>query len=62
MEKQERRVLELDKYEHGVLVNALNGMRNDLIEEDRPTDIVDEVLLKTIDAPTRKVRCRDETR
>lgn len=62
MAKQERRVLELDKYEHGVLVNALNGMRNDLIEEDRPTDIVDEVLLKTIDAPTRKVRCRDETR
>lgn len=52
MEKQERRVLELDQYEHGVVINALNEMRNDLIEEERPTDIVDEVLLKTIDAPS----------
>ncbi|MCI9265049.1 MAG: hypothetical protein HFF06_10855 [Oscillospiraceae bacterium] len=62
MAKQERRVLELDKYEHGVVVNALNDMRNDLIGADCPTDIVDEVLLKTIDAPTKKVRCRDEAR
>ena len=46
----------LDKYEHGVVINALNEMRNDLIGEERPTDIVDEVLLKAIDAPTKKVR------
>lgn len=62
MERQERRILSLNQYEHGVVINALNEMRNDLIEEDRPTDIVDEVLLKTIDAPTKKVRCRDEAR
>ncbi len=49
-------------YEHGVVINALNDMRNDLIGEDRPTDIVDEILLKTIDAPTKKVRSRDEAR
>ena len=48
--------MELDKYEHGVVINALNEMRNDLIGEERPTDIVDEVLLKAIDAPTKKVR------
>ena len=56
MGKEEKRVLTLDKYEHGVLINALNEMRNDLIGEDRPTDIVDEILLKTIDAPVKKVR------
>ena len=56
MEKGEKRILKLDRYEHGVVINALNEMRNDLIEEKRPTDIVDEVLLKAIDAPTRKVR------
>ena len=49
MAKEEKRILELDKYEHGVVIN-------DLIGEERPTDIVDEVLLKAIDAPTRKVR------
>ena len=62
MAKEEKRVLELDKYEHGVVINALNDMRNDLIGEERPTDIVDEVLVKTIDAPSksRKGKCRDE--
>ena len=59
MPKEEKRVLTLNRYEHGVVVNALNEMRNDLICEDRSTDIVDEVLLKSIDAP---VRSRDETR
>ena len=62
MVKEEKRVLELDRYEHGVVINALNEMRNDLIGEDRPTDIVDEILLKTIDAPTKKVKSRDEAR
>ena len=59
MGKQEKRVLTLDRYEHGVVV-ALNEMRNDLLEEERPTDIVDEVLLKVIDAPAKKVRCRND--
>lgn len=54
MERNEKRVLTLDRYEHGVIINALNEMRNDLLEEERPTDIVDEVLLKAIDAPTKK--------
>ena len=62
MEKDEKRVLTLDRYEHGVVVNALNELRNDLLEEQRSTDIVDEVLLKAIDAPTKKVKCRDEAR
>ena len=60
---EEKCVLTLDKYEHGVVINALNEMRNDLIEEQRPTDAVDDVLLKTIDAPMKKVsRFRREER
>ena len=60
MEREERRVLSLDQYQHGVIVNALNDKRNDVIKEKRPTDIVDEVLLKALDAPRKKVRCKDE--
>lgn len=60
MEREERRILSLDQYQHGVIVNALNDKRNDLIKEKRPTDIVDEVLLKALDAPRKKVRCKDE--
>ena len=62
MERTEKRVLTLDRYEHGVDITAHNEMRNDLLEEERPTDIVDEVLLKVIDAPTKKEKRRDEAR
>ena len=55
--KTEKRIIALNPYEHGVVINALNDMRNELISEDRPTDMVDEILLKTIDAPTKKVKC-----
>jgi len=59
--KEEERVLTLDDYEYGVVVNEL---RNDLIKDERPTDAVDELLLKTIDAPTKKHKRRkqDEAR
>lgn len=62
--KEEKRVLTLDEYEHGVMVNALNEFRNELIEEQRATDAVDELLIKTIDAPTKKQKNRnyDEAR
>ncbi|MFT9494530.1 MULTISPECIES: hypothetical protein [Thermotaleaceae] len=56
--KEEERVLTLDDYEYGVVVNALNELRNDLIKDERPTDVVDELLLKTIDAPTKKQKRR----
>lgn len=59
MDKEEKHILSLDRYEHGVVINALNEMRNDLIAEKRPTDAVDELLLKTIDAPIKR-RKKDE--
>jgi hypothetical protein len=54
MPQEEKRVLTVVKYEYGILIHALNDMRTDLIEEERPTDAVDELLLKTIDAPKKK--------
>ena len=60
MEKQDMRVLTLDPYQHGVVINALNNLRNDLIEDKRPTDIVDEVLIKTVDAPSKSKRVKQK--
>lgn len=54
--KEEKYYLDLDKYEHGVIIKSLNTLRNDLIEEDRSTDIVDELILKTADAPKKKFK------
>ena len=57
--KEEERALTLDDYEYVVVVNALNELRNDLIKDERPTDAVDELLLKTIDAPTKKAQKKE---
>lgn len=46
--------------EQGVVINALNNLRNDLIEDKRPTDIVDEVLIKTVDAPSKSKRVKQK--
>ncbi len=52
--KDDVKLLILDKYEIGILINALNEFRNKLITEQRETEPVDEVLLKAIDAPSKK--------
>ena len=36
--KDEIKVLELDKYELGILINALNEFRNKLIQEGKETE------------------------
>ena len=53
MERQDKVVLTLDSYEHGIMIRALNELRNDLLEEQRDPGPVEDVLLKTIDAPFR---------
>ena len=54
MERQEKVVLTLDSYEHGIMIRALNELRNDMLEEQRDPGPVEDVLLKTIDAPRRR--------
>ncbi len=47
-------VLSLDKCEHGIVVNALNDMRTKQIAVHRPSELVDELLEKALNAPQRK--------
>ncbi|MFG6319184.1 MAG: hypothetical protein K1W33_04925 [Clostridia bacterium] len=47
-------VLEIDRYERGTIINALNQFRNNLIKEGIATESVDELLLKVMDAPIKK--------
>lgn len=56
------KVLEVDRYEQGVLINSLNNERNKLIADGRTTDAVDEVFVKVVEAPSKKRRGRDEAR
>ena len=47
----------LNEAEWRLLLHAMNELRNDLIAEGRYTDVVDEVILKIINAPIRTVKC-----
>ena len=50
----EKVVVTLDEFEQRLLVSGLADFRNDLIREDKPTEDVDDLILKVIDAPTQK--------
>ena len=59
MERQEKVVLTLDSYEHGIMIRALNELRNDMLEEQRDPGPVEDVLLKTIDAHPKRQESED---
>ena len=59
---EEKRVISIDDFEHRLMVKGLNDFRNDLIQGDKPTEDIDELLLKVIKAPTKKEKrklCHD---
>jgi hypothetical protein len=62
--KEIRSILEMDESEQGMVITALNELRNDKLKEDKPTDFVDDMLIKVINAHRRKVLVleRDEAR
>lgn len=50
----EIKTLELDRYEIGILINALYQFRNNLIKKESDTTLIDKVLTKAIKAPDKK--------
>ena len=57
--RAEKRVVTLDEFQHNLLINGMNEFRNDLLNAKQPTEDVDDLLLKLLDAPTRKEKRRD---
>ena len=51
---EDKRVVELNGFEYRLMVNGLSDFRNDLIRDQKPTEDVDDLLLKVIDAPKKK--------
>ncbi|MCQ4794154.1 hypothetical protein NE604_00640 [Anaerofustis stercorihominis] len=54
--REEKAYMVMDHYEQGIMINALNELRNRLITEKRPTDAVDELILKTANAKRKRLR------
>ena len=63
--KEERYHIALDRYDKNIVLNALNTLRTQQIQEERPTDPVDEQISTVAHAPTKRVkvvhcRCNEE--
>jgi hypothetical protein len=57
---EDKRVIEVDEYQQRLIIGSLNDKRNELVEQGRDTDFVDETLLDVMDAPTRKEKKRNK--
>lgn len=51
---EEQRIIILNKYEYGLMINALNEFRTKLIKEKKSTELVNELLLRLLNIPVRK--------
>ena len=56
----EKKVLTLDESEQRLMVSGLMDFRNDLLKDEKPTEDINELILKVIDAPTKKEKRRAE--
>ena len=51
---EETRTITLDKYDYRLMINALDEFRNMKIKENVDVDIIDKLIIKIINAPTKK--------
>ena len=49
-----KRRLIITDFEKGLLINALMQFRNDVLAAGKPTEDINKVILKIIDAPKKK--------
>ena len=50
----EKKIITLDDFEQRLMVSGLMDFRNDLLKDERPTEDINDLILKVIDAPTKK--------
>ena len=55
---EETKVITLDDFEQRLMVSGLMDFRNDLLKEEKPTEDINDLILKVIDAPTKKEKRR----
>ena len=53
---QPKRYIVLDDFEWRVLVKGFNEFRKQAIDNDGPVEVINELLIKIIDAPTKKIK------
>ena len=55
---EEKKVVTLDDFEQRLMVSGLMDFRNDLLRDEKPTEDINDLILKAIYAPTKKEKRR----
>lgn len=55
---EEKKVVTPDDFEQRLMVSSLMDFRNDLLRDEKPTEDINDLILKAIDAPTKKEKRR----
>lgn len=55
---EEKKVVTLDDFEQRLMVSGLMDFRNDLLRDEKPTEDINDLILKVIDVPTKKEKRR----
>ena len=55
---EEKKVVTLDDFEQRLMVSSLMDFRNDLLRDEKPTEDINDLILKVIDPPTKKEKRR----
>ena len=56
--RDEKRVVTLNSFEQRLMVQGLADFRNDALRDGKPTEDVDNLIIKVIDAPTKREKRR----
>ena len=58
--RDEKRVVTLNSFEQRLMVQSLNDFRNNALRDGKPTEDVDKLLIKVIDAPAKRDKRRGD--
>ena len=56
--REEKRVITLSDFEQRLMVAGLADFRNDALRDGKPTEDVNDLILKVINAPTKRQKRR----
>ena len=59
MSRESKRVITVDGFEHRLMIKAIYEYRNTLLREGKPTEDINDLTLKVINAPCRRAVCHE---
>ncbi len=60
--RAKQKLVALDEYEEGAVIQGLMLLRNEELESGGSDDFIGDLIIKVIRSPQRKARARDEAR